>query len=785
MADVLEHKGGITRRRMVGYLIAGPTLAVGVSFAKRPDAAGAAVPTVQPVDNYDLSDLLVQSTQPTSNAITVVINSDGTVSFDLPRAEVGQGLTTSFAMIIADELDVPLERVKVTLADADPKYGFNQFTGGSVSTQELYDPLRTACATARDQMARAAADRFGVGVSDLTIADGVISGGGQSLTYGELASVAAVRRSRLASGKVKVKRQGALKLVGTEVKRLDARAAVTGTKAFAMDLDIPEAKPTVVCRPPTINGNAEELLNKSAVEAMPGVLDVQLIPNTNTQDNGQILGGIAIRGETFGQCIDAVRACKVRWRDGSAAGKNAKSVEGELRAAELPLSEAAPGQQVLEQDFVFHFRPGDPLEPNCAVAIATPDSCEVWGSMKSPIWAKQRIAANLNLPVEAVTCHVTEGGGSFGRHLFNDAPQEAAHISRAFGNKPVKLMWTRADMPRQGRCQPMKVVRNRVTHDGTQPTSFSQRMTSVMTDFTQGLGEILTAVASTPPGQNFLQYSQTVYNLTANVPYNFGPVDMLLNEIYDYNTFNTSSVRNIYSPEVRCSIELLVDKLAADLGKDPMDFRLEYARDARMKAVLERVKKESDWGKAMPAGTAQGIGVHREYKGFSACVMEVDARQSTLDRKVVGGKTGPRVTRVTYVVDVGLPINVLGLKAQMLGGIMDGIGQCFTYCLHLDNGSFLEASWDNAFYTRQWNVPPRVDIFVMDPTTDSPGGAGEAGVAASMSAAATGYSRAVGRMQTTFPVTYDDIGFKPYPAVPPIPESPKDGLKYRNTPKQR
>ncbi len=309
-------------------------------------------------------------------------------------------------------------------------------------------------------------------------------------------------------------------------------------------------------------------------------------------------------------------------------------------------------------------------------------------------------------------------------------------------------------------------------------------MASVQTDFTQGLGEVLTADAATPPLQNFLQYSQTVYNLTANVPYNFGPVDMLLNEIYEYNTFNTSSVRNIYSPEVRTAVELTVDRLAGELGKDRMDFRIEHARDPRMIEVLKELKAKSQWGRSLPAGVAQGVGIHREYKGFAGCVVEVDTRPKTVNRKKVGGKTGPRVTRVTYVVDVGLPINPLGLKAQMMGGIMDAIGQVFTYGLHLKDGAFQEASWDNAFYTRQWNVPKRVDVHVMAPNAD-PGGAGEFGVAASMAATACAYGAAVGKMPTKFPVTFDDLGFKPYPQSPPIPESPKNGLKYRNAPKQR
>jgi isoquinoline 1-oxidoreductase beta subunit len=294
---------------------------------------------------------------------------------------------------------------------------------------------------------------------------------------------------------------------------------------------------------------------------------------------------------------------------------------------------------------------------------------------------------------------------------------------------------------------------------------------------------MITGLLATPPDGN-LGYAQTIYNLTANVPYNFGVVDMAINEVYEYNTFNTSSVRNINSPEVRTSVELITDQLAQALKKDPLEFRLEYARDDRMKAVLEKVKAASRWGRALPAGVAQGVAVHREYKGFAACVVEIDCRPRTVNRKKIGGKTGPRVRRVTYVVDVGLPINPLGLKAQMMGGIMDGIGQVFTYCLHLKDGAFLEASWDNAFYTRQWNAPPHVNVIVMPATTDHPGGAGEFGVAASMAAAACAYSRAVGKMQTEFPVTYHDLGFKPYPFEPPIPPSPRNGLRYRKAPKQ-
>jgi isoquinoline 1-oxidoreductase beta subunit len=777
---MIDEQSGITRRRMVGYLIAGPTLIAGASMGIRPAKAKAALPTVQLVDKYDLSDLLLQSTLPTNHLITVTMNTDGTASFDMPRAEVGQGITTACAMIIADELDLPVEKVHVTLKDADPDLMMNQLTAGSSSMYELWDPLRSAAATARGQMQAVAAEKLGVPESALSVADGVISSPTGSLTYGELASAAAVSSNQTRTVRLAPKAAADLKVIGTAQRRVDARAAVTGQKVFAMDLDVKGALPTMLCRAPTINGSPQALLNQDAILAMPGVRDVTVIPHQNAA-GVTINGGVAVRAKTFGQCIDAIRAMNVRWAPGPVDGKNADDVLEELRGAELPLEPGAG--TVVEKEFVFHFRPGDPLETNCAVADVRSDRAEIWSSLKSPIQVQKAVADYLGMTTDQVKVHVTEGGGSFGRHLYGDGAMEAVAVSKAIG-KPVRLMWSRADGPRQGRCHPMCLVRNRATHDGTQVTTFSQRFTSVATDQTQGFGEALTASLATEPNGN-LGYSQTVYNLTASVPYDFGAVDMALNEIYTYSTFNTSSVRNIYSPEVRTSIELLVDELARQLKQDPMEFRLQYARDARMKAVLQKVKKASNWGRALPAGVAQGVAVHREYKGFAACVVEVDARPKTVNRHKVGGKTGPRVRRVTYVVDVGLPINPLGLKAQMMGGIMDGIAQVFTYCLHLDNGAFLEASWDNAFYTRQWNVPKRVDVIVMPPTTDHPGGAGEFGVAASMAATACAYGRAVGKMPTTFPVTYDDVGFKPYPFEPPVPASPKNGLKYRNAPKQR
>jgi isoquinoline 1-oxidoreductase beta subunit len=773
LGEARAETGGISRRKFMGYLIAAPTLVAAVDLAAAQPAA-AQIPTVQPVDFYDLTDLLTDAALLTAGLISVRVNSDGTASFALPRAEVGQGITTAIAMVIADEMDLPLDKVKITLADARPELLFNQLTGGSNSVHSLYDQVRAAAAIARGRLAQTAAKSLEAPLPKLRIKDGVISGpDGRALTYESLARTAAVSRTRAVEAQLKPR--SAQTIVGTPQRRIDALEIVTGTKKFAMDLDVPGALPTMVCRPPTINGNALALLNESEIKAMDGVKDVAIIPHTQF-----VPGGVAVRARTFGQCIDAIRKMNVQWSPGAAAGKSDASVLQDLVSAELPLAPALGSS--LDQRFTFYFRPGDPLETNCAIADVRSDRAEIWSAMKSPIYFQETVATEvLGLPVSAVTAHVTQGGGSFGRHLFADAAFEAAAISKAMG-KPVKLMWHRTDNFRQGRVHPMCTSRVRIAYLGGEVLTYEQRHTSVATDFTHGLGEILSATFGDLPEGDFLGYSQSVFTLTANVPYNFGVVDQLLNEVYHPpgSVFNTSSVRNIYSPEVVVARELMVDQLAKAMGKDPYQFRRSFLREPRMLAVLDAAAKAANWGKPMAPGTAQGIGLHHEYKGFAACVAEIDTNNTL---KVKDGFTGPRVTKVTYAVDVGLPINPLGLEAQMMGGIMDGIAQALTYSLHLKDGHFLEGSWDNAYYTREWNVPPNapgapgIQVIIMPANQSEPGGAGEFGVAASMAAVANAYGRATGTLPTSFPINHNEaLGFTPLPTVPPIPQSPTDGL---------
>ncbi|MCX4668942.1 molybdopterin-dependent oxidoreductase [Streptomyces sp. NBC_01381] len=755
---------GPGRRRVLAYLLAAPTLAVGVRFGvdSAGESAEAVVPSPpQPENLLDLGDLQNLAAAPTAGLIAVQVHTDGTASFAVPRAEVGQGMTTAVAMMIAEEMDLPIGKVKVTMADARPELLMNQMTGGSNSMRSMYRPVRVAAAVARQRLVATAAEQWGVDASELTTKDGVIAYGSEkSATYGSLAKAAA--STHVVQASARLKDPSEFTVLGTPQNRVDALAAVTGKKTFGMDLHVPDAKPTMVRRPPTINGTVVSVENADAVRDMPGITDVVTVRH-----------GVAVRGETFGQCIDALRALKVTWGRGTVDGESDDTVLAKLKKAALPMVVPPLLTKKVDAEFTFAFASNSPLEPDNAIADVRADRAEIWSSLKVPIVAQRDIATRLGLPQKAVTVHVIEGGGSFGRHLFHDVAAEAAEISQKMG-KPVKLSWSRTDNFRQGRTHPMCVSRVRATYGLGNVLSYEQRHTSSQTDFGHGLGEMITSTAAKLPVAGNLTFAETIFQLTQSTPYNFGVTTQLLNEVP--LKFNTGSMRNIYSPNVACARELVVDLLAAKLGKGPVEFRREFLKDKRLRAVLDKAVEEGEWGKSLPAGIAQGIALHSEYRGAVAALVEIDCRPETVNRKVKDGVTGPRVTKALMVVDAGFAINPRGLEAQLMGGMNDALAMALTSSLHIKDGIPLEGSWDNYFYTRQWNTPPDLRVVVMARTGDKPAGAGELGVAPAFAAIACAYARATGTLPTSFPINHGTLSFEPLPLEPSTPQSPTDGL---------
>lgn len=729
----------LDRRRFLTYLLAGSTLTVAAGAGLDllgPDIADAAVPSgPQPADLLDLGEILILAGKPTEALlVTVQIRDDGRVRIELPRMEVGQGLTTAVAMLVADELDVALGAVDVPLARARPELVFNQLTGGSNSIRSIYGPVRAAAAAARSQLLAAAAERFGVPASGLRITDGVVTApDGATATFASLTAAAAALPP---VGTATPKPVGEFTLVGKPTSRIDARAMVTGAQPYTLDLRIPGALPTMVRRPDTIGGSVGSVDNEAAVRAMPGVVDLAVIPT-----------GVAVLAETFGQALDAKEALQVTWKPGPAAALSDADIRAKLRGAAPPFAVPPLLTQAVDAEFDFAFVSHAPMETNSAIADVRADRAEIWSGLKSPVVAQETIAAELGLPVDRVTVNVVQSGGSFGRRLFFDGALEAARISRATG-RVVKLLWSRIDDTRHGRARAASYHRIRATSALGDVLTFEHRVASVETDLRHGLGEILTATAADLPVGGNLSFAQTVFLTTIKLPYDFGVVTQALNEVP--LGMNTASWRSVYSANTRGAEEIMVDVIARKLGKDPVAFRRSVLKTARQRAVLDKVAEVGRWGRTLPKGVAQGVGFHEEYKSCTACLVEIDTRPRR-----------PRVTRAVIVADYGLPINPRGLEAQLLGGLTDAISTTLRAGLHIEDGLPLEGSYSQFHYARQADSPRDVQVVIL-PGTGEPGGAGELGVPAAVGAIGNAYARATGTVPNSFPINFP-VDFTPFP----------------------
>ncbi len=713
---------GMTRRRFLAYTLAAPTLTMAVRLGWDtgwPEGAAAAPGGI--TDVFDLTDALVLAAAPTVHNLVVEVTEDNHVVMQLPRAEVGQGITTAIAMVLAEELDARLVDVDMRLQDATPANLFNQLTGGSASISVLYEPVRTVAAAMRARLVTAAANQWHVPANTLRTHDTmVIAPDGRTATYGSLSKAAAQVVAPGVDPAPKDPTEFAV--IGQATTRIDARDIVTGRAQYTLDLDVAGAKPTVVARPPTLGGTVASV-DTAAATAMPGVLAVTTIPT-----------GVAVVAETFHYALQARDALTIAWNPGPAAGVSDAQIRTQLEAATLPFVAPSLGSPV-DGVFNFAFVSHAPLETMVAIADVRAGWAELWFPSKSPNAAKAAIAAAIGLPEDAVTCHVIRSGGSFGRRLFFDPAVEAAQISQRTG-RPVKLLYTRADDMHHGRMRPVSHHKVRATTLLGSVRTYEHRVATAPLDLRHGLGDALTAAgANTYPGGT----SQTIFHLTQKMPYDFGVETYLLNEVP--LVVPTSSWRSVYSGTVAVADEIMVDEIARKLGRDPLAFRQATVSDPRGRAVLDKVAGVGQWGRTMPRGFAQGVGMHDEYHSFVAYLVEIDARDAA----------APRVTKVVVAADVGRCVNPRGLEAQLIGVTSDAISAVLQAGNHIDNGAVRESSYTDFKWARMRHSPPKIEVHIMAPTGE-PGGAGELGYPAAAAAIANAYARATNTKPRNFPI---------------------------------
>ncbi|MES5820243.1 molybdopterin cofactor-binding domain-containing protein [Streptomyces sp. RG80] len=684
------------------YTLAASTLTVAAPLGCDTSQAEGATPP-------RLSDVVVTGTD--DEMLVLEVTRENKVVVRLPRVEVGQGVTTAVAMMIAEELDARLVDVDIPLAAARNKG--NQFTGGSSSVSSLYDPARNLAATARARLVTAAAQRWRLPARELRTRDTmVVAPDGRTATFGSLTEAAArIRRPKVST---KPKPASRHKVIGKPTNRIDARDIVTGRAKYTGDLTAAGAKPTVVARPPTLGGKVVKVDDRAA-RALPGVLEVVRVP-----------GGVAVVADSFHHAFKARDALKITWKAGPLAGVSDAEIRSRLKAAVPALGGPPRGSAQIEARFEFAFVSHAPMEVLTAVADVGDRRAEIWFSSQTPQEARETIAQAVGLPGSAVKVHVVRGGGSFGRRLNSDAAIEAALISKAAG-RPVKLMWSRADDLRHGRMRPASHHRIRASHAQGRVVAFAHATASVSESYS-GVRTASFRAASPLPSDSGL--------------YNFGRLSGDSGSV-ELAAIPLGAWRSVDSGTVRTAEEIVVDEIARGLGKDPVAFRRTTLRSKSVKAVLDKVASAGHWGRTMPAGQAQGVAVHEEYGSCVACLVEIDAA----DPK------NPRVTKVVMAADVGTAVNPRGLQAQLMGTAIDGISTILSAGLHIDKGAVREGSYADFRYARQRHAPLSFEAHIL-PTGGEPGGAGELGVPAAAGAVANAYARATGTKPRRFPLDF-------------------------------
>ncbi|MCX4461946.1 molybdopterin-dependent oxidoreductase [Streptomyces sp. NBC_01340] len=693
------------------YSLAASTLTVVAPIGCDTSSAEDVEPTAAGMDGPSR----VLATGADEEMLVLEVTTANKVVVRLPRVEVGQGITTAVAMMIAEELDARLADVDIPLAEARAKG--NQYTGGSNSVSSLYGPARALAATARARLVTAAARRWHLPARSLRTRDTmVVAPDGRTATFGSLtAGAARIHRPDVSS---KPKPASQHKVIGRPTGRIDARDIVTGKAKYAGDLEVAGAKPTVVARPPTLGGRLVSVDDRAA-RAMPGVHAVV-----------KVGGGVAVVAESFHHAFKARDALRITWAPGPMASLSDAAIRSRLRAAVPSLGAAPRGSAQVEFEFEFAFVSHAPMEVLTAVADVRADRAEIWFSSQTPMDARESIASAIGLPKSKVRVNVVRGGGSFGRRLNYDAAIEAALISKA-ARRPVKLMWSRGDDIRHGRMRPASHHRIRASHAQGRVVAFGHAMASVSESYVQqGLaaqGGVSTVAAGPLPSDSGL------YNF-GRVSGDSGSVELAM---------PLGAWRSVDSGTMRAAEEIVVDEVAARLGKDPVAFRRGTLRSKAVKAVLDKVATAGSWGRRLPPGHAQGVAVHEEYGSCVACLVEIDAT----DPK------NPRVTKVVMAADVGTAVNPRGLEAQLMGTAVDGISTVLRAGLHIDRGAVREGSFADFRYARQQHSPLRFEAHIM-PSRREPGGAGELGVPAAAGAVANAYARATRTKPRRFPINF-------------------------------
>lgn len=653
--------------------------------------------------------------------VFLAVDEDETVTIWITKTEMGQGVMTGLAMIVAEELKADWSQVEVKLATLDGQYDYgNMYTAASGSTSSLWSELRRAGAAAREMLVEAGSARWRVNASDCFARSGnvVWPKGDKTLSYGQLAHAAAALTPPL---RPTLTLPSQFQLIGRELPRVDVPDKVTGAAVYGIDIRLDNTLRAGLLRCPVRGGLLAEVAVENALK-VDGVTQVLQFPSA-----------VAVLGRSTWSVKNGLDSLSPRWDFGSSTHSGNVEFLQKLESKLLLPGIIAKGSgdvafssQELSQRANYHvpFLAHATMEPmNCSVELGT-EGVQIWTSTQNPDAVRDLAARILDLPLEKCVVQRTLVGGGFGRRTNPDEVEEALTISKRI-NASVQLVWSREDDIKHD------FYREAAAHSlagslssGGEELSLFHRIASASPALVPGLDE---KVEDTPlMGAVDIPYKMQKHRVEWHGVSSPIRIGIWRSVGYSHNVF---------------AIESFIDQLASSRNLDPLALRRQLLDDSsRLKPCLDAVAKMANWSQKPKADSALGVALCSCFGSHVAQIAEV--------RKV---NDSPRVTRVWCALDCGINVNPNSVRAQVEGGVIFGLTAALHGRISLNDGSVRESNFDDYPLLRQSETP---EIFIQILANDhAPSGVGELAVPAIAPAVANAWARLTGKRWRRLPLS--------------------------------
>ncbi len=662
---------------------------------------------------------------------------DNTISLAFARAEMGQGVNTSLSQLVAEELEVPMERITVVQPQPESPYantfvvtqerpdiysGYSMManiyamlpvvaTGGSTSISDGWTNMRYAGATAREMLKAAAGKRWGVNPKDLKVENGFVLNGSEKLSYGELAEEAAnIEISQLP----KLKEKSEFKVIGKSVNRLDVAEKVNGKAQFGLDVRLDGMLYGAIKLPTVIGGTIKKITNKDKVMSLPGVKNVLL-----TSENAAV-----VVAENTWQAINGARALRLKEDDNGNGKLTSKQIMSDFEKLldEEPIATprkegdvakglATEGGKVIEANYNVPYLAHVCMEPlNCTVLIKD-GKLDCWAGHQAPSVSHTVLNEVTGIDKENIKIHIQYLGGGFGRRAEPDYVRHAAAAAMQMEGTPLQVVFSREEDTMNDMYRPLAVSRfkAKLTDDGVVNTwENMMALQSVSNDIYQRL---MPAMAPDPKDDK--QTSEGADHLA----YNFENMSVAFG--HKRLPIPVGAWRSVGNSQNCFFSESFMDELAHAAGKDPMQFRLDHLKGQdRYVACLEKVKAMSKWSEPLPENHFRGVAI---CKSFGSIVAEV-----AVVEKVGEGEKDFKIKDFYCAIDCGNYVNPAIIESQIQGSVVYGLTAALYGEITIEDGSAQQVNFPQ-YPMMTLKDCPNIHVAVME-VDDYPTGVGEPGL---------------------------------------------------------